>query len=581
MKPNKQHIPVVNIPHSRVNALHTLIEEQHNKNRLTFKNLQKNVAKAIHGSEGQHEPCWAMFSTLFAMWNELPLYKIQRFKETYLTEKACSLYSMAERLLNDVDYNGQEEDSDLTPEEIFTKASQLFCSLLRDVCGCLNCLMIIKQLSQFKCGLHRIPSLMPHAPKCATGQTLNALVRDFICHGELDTNLNPDSLIRWPDEFFDFDPETAKTLCILLACIYFIQFYFILREMILGDITTLQSMLVSIWSTISGEKFTAENALATLRHIQETSPMSTFSRPVTQLTRLDYVDRLKGKLRVKGDCTKFEELREKIRGRSSGRSPVRGVNDLETQLRQLDLGDSEKITNKRHKEGHHTQDSVTPTLHLCERDSSLSSDNSWHQTQESCNIQDEIDKGEIDEDGSESKITGFSHHDTAGKNKHGASRGSSGFQLNLDHFDDWLKEAERDLPLVTNHQQKSPLGIFDVEHGMQMPGDEDTEELDSEGEVLDDDIPQADTGEQAESGTYDSDFDESDTDSTHYFNLGYSNAGDSEMQSAVIYEGLDSDEEIDPDGDAVDLDGVSISNSKTTTPELAQLKTLYKRETLQ
>lgn len=345
---NKYAIPVIHIPHSKVGPLHSFISTQHNHDKINPENLYTQIISIIHGQIYDEKPkCWAVFSSLYAIWHNVPETMIQKHKESILLQCASDSYFTALRLINDVIPELSNNDGCLKPLEIFYMARDKFSKVLQHACGCHQCKLISSNLYTMNTGLYRLPNLMPHSNnKCQIVQILNNIVHDFILHKDYIHNITLYNLVKLPHEFVDFGPEYDRPLSILLTCIYLIQFYFILMEIIVYDIRNLKQKLENLWSVLTDEDFNVETVNSKLNSLLLESPLSYFLNHVTAWHSFDsdktLFDRSLSKTHDKGPAI-FEQINKIL---LTGNNVMSTLTDKFNQL-DIDFSDSETISEKQ------------------------------------------------------------------------------------------------------------------------------------------------------------------------------------------------------------------------------------------
>ncbi len=185
-----------------------------------------------------------------------------------------------------------------TPESLLRAIVTGLQKLWVDSCGCPECLQCLKGLKAIKPGLYEIPRIIPHTKQCSPVNLLNMLVHKLVA---LRGHVQPayDARVLTPDfhEIPDLDDSDAVFARTLLAALFHLNMFFILKDYITQDSMSLKQALRGHWMSATGNPLPA--APETLRdylegfrnsdnhfYLPTTGPLNTFKFPEELLGRV-------------------------------------------------------------------------------------------------------------------------------------------------------------------------------------------------------------------------------------------------------------------------------------------------------
>ncbi|BAQ20170.1 tegument protein BRRF2 [human gammaherpesvirus 4] len=295
----QQRGSVILVPEHLAGALTKLMSDFITGQDVTLSggNIAVKIRDAINQTPGGGDV--AILSSLFALWNALPTSGRQSSRDDLIPAAVQALTTAHNLCLGVIPGETSHKD---TPESLLRAIVTGLQKLWVDSCGCPECLQCLKGLKAIKPGLYEIPRIIPHTKQCSPVNLLNMLVHKLVAlRGHV--QLAYDARVLTPDfhEIPDLDDSDAVFARTLLAALFHLNMFFILKDYITQDSMSLKQALSGHWMSATGNPLPA--APETLRdyldafrnsdnhfYLPTTGPLNTFKFPEELLGRVVVID---------------------------------------------------------------------------------------------------------------------------------------------------------------------------------------------------------------------------------------------------------------------------------------------------
>lgn len=215
---------------------------------VSGKNIAAKLRLALGQTPGGHDV--PLLSSLFALWNALPGSVRQNAKEKLILPAVQALttaYGLCRRVIP-----GETSPGD-TPEALLRAVVTGLQNLWEDFCGCPECRRCVRGLQAIKPGLYEIPNIIPHTKSCNPIHRLNTLVRKAVAlGGQVQPTYDALGLTPDPGEVPNLDDSESVLARTLLAALFNLSLFFILKDHIVADCNHLKQALGGQWLAVTG-----------------------------------------------------------------------------------------------------------------------------------------------------------------------------------------------------------------------------------------------------------------------------------------------------------------------------------------
>ncbi|AYA49827.1 hypothetical protein [macacine gammaherpesvirus 13] len=215
---------------------------------VSGKNIAAKLRLALGQAPGGHDV--PLLSSLFALWNALPGSVRQTAKEKLILPAVQALttaYGLCQRVMP-----GETSTQD-TPEALLRAVVKGLQNLWEDSCGCPECRRCVRGLQAVKPGLFEIPNIIPHTKSCNPVNLLNTLVHKAVfLGGQVQPAYDARGLTPDLGDVPDLDDSDSVLARTLLAALFNLSLFFILRDHIVADSTHLKQALGGHWLAVTG-----------------------------------------------------------------------------------------------------------------------------------------------------------------------------------------------------------------------------------------------------------------------------------------------------------------------------------------
>ncbi len=246
----QQRGSVILVPEHLAGALTKLMSDFITGQDVTLSggNIAVKIRDAINQTPGGGDV--AILSSLFALWNALPTSGRQSSRDDLIPAAVQALTTAHNLCLGVIPGETSHKD---TPESLLRAIVTGLQKLWVDSCGCPECLQCLKGLKAIKPGLYEIPRIIPHTKQCSPVNLLNMLVHKLVAlRGHV--QLAYDARVLTPDfhEIPDLDDSDAVFARTLLAALFHLNMFFILKDYITQDSMSLKQALSGHWMSATG-----------------------------------------------------------------------------------------------------------------------------------------------------------------------------------------------------------------------------------------------------------------------------------------------------------------------------------------
>lgn len=221
---------------------------------VSGKNIATKICQTLGNAPGGGDV--AVLSSLFALWNALPTSNRQATRNKLIQSAVQALttaYNLCLRVIP-----GQTSPQD-TPEALLRAIVVGLQKLWVDSCGCPECLQCVKGLKALKTGLYEIPNIIPHTKKCNPINVLNTLVHKVVALcGQVQQTYEAHVLTPDFDEIPNLDDSDAVFARTLLATLFHLAWFFMLKDYITRDSKHLKQALGGHCLSVTGNPLPAE-----------------------------------------------------------------------------------------------------------------------------------------------------------------------------------------------------------------------------------------------------------------------------------------------------------------------------------
>ncbi|AAK95439.1 BRRF2 [Macacine gammaherpesvirus 4] len=216
---------------------------------LTGRNIAGKIRRVLGRASGDHN--LPLLSSLFALWNALPGSIRQAARERLIlpgVQALTTAYGLCRGVIP------EETSPSDTPETLLQAVVTGLQKLWLDSCGCPECQRCVRGLGALTPGLFELPKIIPHTKKCNPVNLLNTLVHKAVAlGGQVKHDYDPRGLTPGLDEIPDLDDSDGVLARTLLAALFHLSLFFILRDYVTGDSQHLKQALGGQWLAETGD----------------------------------------------------------------------------------------------------------------------------------------------------------------------------------------------------------------------------------------------------------------------------------------------------------------------------------------